>query len=249
MKNKILLFVTIFAMQFSISQTEKTIHGKVICDFFPVQGIKVINLITEKSTVTNNNGVFQIAVKPNEMLVFSGLGYNYKRKTITIEDSNKDNLVIEIEKKPTELKEVVVAKTKNLEIPFDVHSSALAGIMKNENQPKVVGVYDGSINYGLNFAALFTEALKLFKKDKSKSKTHKKIQFDQFANSKLKQSFFTNQLQLKPDEMALFFEYCDADPKSQSILESNNQLIIMDFITTKNIEFKNLKPFENEKKD
>ena len=51
---------------------------------------------------------------------------------------------------------------------------------------------------------------------------------------------------LKPEGVALFLEFCDADPKSKNILDNNNPLSLMDFILTKNEEFKKLA--ETEKK-
>ena len=43
-----------------------------------------------------------------------------------------------------------------------------------------------------------------------------------------------------PLEVALFLEFCDTDPKSKTILENTNPLKLMDFLITKNIEFKKL---------
>ena len=78
-KNKVLFSLLFFVVQFGFSQTEKLIQGKVICDNNPVQGIQVINLVTEKTTVTNSNGAFSILVKPEDMLIFSSVNYDYKR--------------------------------------------------------------------------------------------------------------------------------------------------------------------------
>lgn len=108
---KYLFIIPLLISPFTFAQTEKTIHGKVINEDFPVQGIKVVNIITEKTVTTNNNGDFSIVVKPNDMLVFYGLEYNYSRKSIDEKDIYDDNLIIRIEKKPIELKEVVVEKS------------------------------------------------------------------------------------------------------------------------------------------
>ena len=46
---------------------------------------------------------------------------------------------------------------------------------------------------------------------------------------------------LRPEEKELFIEFCDADPRSKTILEHNNVLTTMDFLYAKNEMFKKLK--------
>ena len=111
MQKFLLIFIFLIQFQNSFSQTEKLIHGKVLHENFPVQGVKVINLNTEKSIVTNNNGDFLIRAKPDDMLVFYELEYNYKRKQLTEKEIYDDYIVIRLDKKPIELKEVIVEKS------------------------------------------------------------------------------------------------------------------------------------------
>jgi hypothetical protein len=59
------------------------------------------------------------------------------------------------------------------------------------------------------------------------------------------QDFFHKTLALKPNEIALFLDFCDADSQSKTLIENNNVLSLMDFLLAKNIEFKKLPTFEN----
>lgn len=83
--------------------------------------------------------------------------------------------------------------------------------------------------------------LKLFKKEKEKALENKpKIEFKQLAKSSCDQKFYIETLQLKPEEIPLFLQFCDADPKSKTLIENSNVLSMMNFLLSKNIEFKKL---------
>jgi hypothetical protein len=45
---------------------------------------------------------------------------------------------------------------------------------------------------------------------------------------------------LKEEEVALFLEFCDVDPKARSLEKSNNQLMLLDFLHQKRDEFKKI---------
>jgi hypothetical protein len=47
---------------------------------------------------------------------------------------------------------------------------------------------------------------------------------------------------LKEEEVALFLEYCDADPKARLLEKSNNKLVLLDFLLLKHdMSLKNYK--------
>lgn len=237
MKNSITFFVYFLSIFFSFSQSEKTIHGKVICDFFPVQGIKVINLITEKSTVTNNNGVFQITVMPNEMLVFSGLGYNYKRKSIEIDDVNKDNLVIEIEKKATQLEEVVVTKNPQ----FDAVNLGILdkpAVTYTPAERRLHEAKTGVINPLVNLISGRTKRLK----------SQLEIEKSEIIVAKLanmySDDYYINKLKIAPDYIKAFQYYASSDPKLIGLMKSKNKSMMKFRMFELAEEFNNLQTDE-----
>ena len=87
--------------------------------------------------------------------------------------------------------------------------------------------------------------LSLFIKEKEKKKEVPEIKFKTLVNSSLNQDFFQKTLLLKPEETGLFLEFCDADPKSKTVLENANALSLMDFLFEKNVEFKKLATSKN----
>ena len=76
------------------------------------------------------------------------------------------------------------------------------------------------------------------KKKEYKKEIVSKIKFKELVKTNYTETFFVNTLKLKPEEVALFLEFCDADPKSKTVLENTNPLKLMDFLFAKNVEFK-----------
>ena len=102
------------------------------------------------------------------------------------------------------------------------------------------GVYNGSIENGMDLMRIGGMILKLFIKEKEVVKEIPQIEFKQLAKSTCDEKFYLQTLKLNPDQIELFLEFCDADPKSKTVAESNNALTVMDFLLAKNIEFKKL---------
>ncbi len=240
MKTKLLVIALTLNFIFCFSQTEKPLKGIVLCDDAPVQGIEVVNLITEKTTITNSEGEFSIGAKAEEMLVFVSKKCYYKRLFLEKEDVKKNNIKITLTQKPEELEEVVITKasfnSKGLfsqEVADEIKLEK--GVYKNRQ------IYDGTIENGADLMRIGGMILDLFTKKKETNKNPDiKIEFKELATTSYEESFFINTLKLKPEEVALFLEFCDADPKSKIIIANNNPLILMDFIITKNEEFKKL---------
>jgi len=111
---------------------------------------------------------------------------------------------------------------------------------KAARNPKPIGVYDGTLVNSPDLIRIGGMILSIFKKENdTPKKVSPEIKFKDIALTTYEEDFFINTLNLKPDEIALFLEFCDTDPKSKTIL-NNNPLSLMDFILTKNEEFKKL---------
>lgn len=83
---------------------------------------------------------------------------------------------------------------------------------------------------------------KLFRKEKDEVKkvVINDIDFITVAKASCDQKFYIDTLKLKLDEVTLFLQFCMADPKSEVLTKNSNVLALMDFLSTKNIEFKKL---------
>jgi hypothetical protein len=243
MKVILLTIISFLTYQLSISQTEKLIHGRVFSNNYPLNKVEVINKTAKTSTTTNYLGEFSISVKAKDSLLFFVKDYFFTRLKLSQENIDQNNLVVNMNIMAEELNEVVVTNIK-----FDaVHSSQndidkIKFAKDNQSLQKYTGVYDGTITNGMDFVRMGTGLLNLFKKDKDelKNKTSETV-FKKLIAASIPRDFFTKDLKLKPEEVDLFIEFCDADPRSAKLIENNNILTTMDFLYAKNEMFKELK--------
>lgn len=240
---KFVTFFLILSIQINYSQSETVYKGKIQCNNFPIENIEIINLNSEKSAFSNSAGEFSIVAKSEDIVVFASKLYEYKRISVQPEYLNNLIQIISLIKKPEELNEVIVTKVKWQHIGSDKNASNQIALDKMQSQIKNPFIYDGSITNGLDFIRIGRLIIDLFKKDKTEVKKEiPEIQFYELAKNKNYQEYYSKSLNLKPAEIELFLQFCDADPKSKIVAQNNNSLAMMDFLFAKNLEFKKLKP-------
>lgn len=240
MKVKLLTTISFFTYQLSISQTEKLLNGKVLSQNIPLHKVEVINKTAKTSTTTNENGEFSILVSVKDSVLFFSKDYFFKRLKISQENIDQNNIIVNMVLKPEELNEVVITNIKFPKVgPADENST----IIPKPGLQSYTGVYNGTIANGMNFMAIGGSIFSLFKskdaKAKSKNRQHE-LTFKKLIESTVPLDYFTNDLKLKPDEKELFIHFCDADPHAAIILKEKNLLYTLDFLFTKNQEFKKL---------
>jgi hypothetical protein len=244
MKVKLLLAIFLLVHQFSFSQTEKLLKGVVSSDNFLLQNVDVINKTSQKSTTTNENGEFEIAVKPNDSLLFYIKDFNLKRLKVSPKQIELNNLQIEMLKNAEELEEVLVAKKQILKLSTDkkYEQSKLDGYAteKFDNREGFQAMRNGTFVNGLNFVTIAKKLLDFFSKEKEPEKEAPEIKFAVLAKNTCDQKFYLETLKLKPEQIELFLQFCEADPKSKTVAKDNNILSMMDFLTIKNKEFQKL---------
>lgn len=239
---KFVIFFLFLIVHVSFSQSETVYKGKILCNNFPIENIEIINLNSEKSTFSNSAGEFSIAAKAEDIVVFASKLYEYKRISVLTEYLNNLSQTISLIKKPEELNEVIITKMKWQHIGSDKNASNQIALDKMQSQIKNPFIYDGSISNGLDFIKIGRLIIDIFKKDEISIKNKiPEIQFYELAKNKNYQEYYGKSLKLKPEEIELFLQFCDADPKSKMVAQNNNYLVMMDFLFAKNLEFKKLK--------
>jgi len=237
MRVKLLTTISFFTYQLSISQTEKLLHGKVVSQNIALRKVEVINKTAKTSTVTNDLGEFSIAVKPKDSLLFFSKDYFFTRLKINQQNIETNNIIVNMILKPEELDEVLITKIKFEKVKFDPEAVSEILVRKQANnlQQYITGHKDGTIR---NPAQI---SFPLVRK-RPKDKTIPESPFKKLLKVTCAPDFFTKELKLNPEEKELFVEFCDADPKSKTLLENKNILATMDFLYAKNEEFKKLTP-------
>ncbi len=117
----ILLFflpIALFAQQF------KEFKGQVVHDSLSVEGVHIINKSSGATTITDKEGIFAIAVKTSDTLVFSAIQFMLHTVVVDPEVFQQDFVKVYVEARVNELEEVVV-KPHDLtgDLKKDIHKA------------------------------------------------------------------------------------------------------------------------------
>lgn len=250
MKTKLKIICFLFFCQLSFGQNEnrKSLHGQFVNEFALVDNGYVFNLNSKTRTFISNQGFFDILAKAKDTLLVSSAAFKSKKIILQEKDFAKPLFVVNLESQTTFLKEIIVKgkteikpaipssqKIVDMEFADDAKSSP-----KNRTMPS-----DGTIENGMDFVRIFKMVSKVFKKNlDEKAGLNSQVDFSDVVSKGLDRYFFTNTLKLKSEEIGLFLDYCENDPKSKNLLKEEDEFLLIDFLITKNEEFKRITTFE-----
>ena len=237
----VLLFLLFTNLNFS--QTDKKILGKVFCNGLPVSNINIVNFRTKEINVTNENGAFSLTAEPTDLLVIVSINHEIKRYYLKQQDFAESNFIIYLENKAEELQEVSIYTASQ----FGFDKAALKEIKKDIVVKKSSDMLvNNPIPNGTDFIALGKLIADIFSKPKAEPiKKVPELPFAILVSNNFNEDFFQQNLNLKTDEVSLFLQFCEADPKSKSLSENFNELLLMNFLLEKNTEFKKLSDVKN----
>lgn len=232
------LFAFLFIVHFAFSQ-EKIIHGKVTGSGNNVEGINVVNLVNEKSAVTNAAGEFRILAKEDDLLVLSALNFEYKRKIIDADDLKSEVVIIEMIPKANQLDEVEITKYNNINAvslgilskPAKVYTPA-----ERKLRTATTGLLDPLIN-------LMSGRTKRLKQNISVEK--KQILLEK-VNDLFDDEFYTQTLKINPDYIMAFKYFCIEDVKFASAVRGKNKTLATFWINELAVEYNKLQSDEKQ---
>jgi hypothetical protein len=220
----------------------------VVNDSIKLENGIVFNVTSKTGTVINQQGFFSILAKAKDTLVFSGLTFKSKKIVLTQKETLTPLLRIKLDAFINLLPEVLVYGDKKLN-PISGNSQKYVDMQyfddeksspKNRTMPS-----DGTIENGMNFVRIYKDVLKALRKNNpERTDFTSEISFTELVMKKVSYSFFTNTLNLNDDEIGLFLIFCENDSKSKIVMKPGNEFQVMDFLITKNKEFKRITTFE-----
>jgi hypothetical protein len=216
--------------QISFGQTldEKLVKGKIRVDSVGVNGINILNLTNGKTTQTNNAGEFFILTKANDILVFTAANLKMYRKIISFNDLGSELLLINLEPKTTELKEVIIYESQ-------INALSLGIVTKNplkyspaERRLKTAG--DFKPIHLLNLIGGSMPLDPLLNKINGRTKRleklvilEKKEKYFKLISDWYDEEFFTTKLGITPDYVSGFKYYLVENEFFSQVLESKNK--------------------------
>lgn len=252
MLNKLLLLLMIFSSVSVFSQKEKWIQGKVVVKDSKLNGIRVINLVNEKEVITDENGMFKILAKPDDLLVFSADFLDYMRKIIEQSDFDKGSIEVLMTSKVVQLDEVKIYDNSRINaVSLGILSSPAKQYTPAERRLQTAtGLYPtlnagtmsgGSIGLDplMNWISGRTAMLKSALKAEEKENLLSKLDFY------YTEDFFTDKLQIETLYLGTFKNYAIYDTILIEAINSKNKPR-MDFnLYRLATEFKKIKNYEN----
>ena len=247
----LLLFFIISINSFVFSQSAKLVRGKILCEDIPVQGIQILNLVSEKSSISDENGNFSILAKANEMLVFISLNYDYKRKFLAQSDIDLSNFTIILTRKINELDEVIVTKNPKLNaVNLGILSKPAKEYSPAERRLKTAGDFKPIQLLGLLGGQLPLDPIINAITGRTKMlKNNLKIERNQILLAKLENQFeddyYINGLKINKDYIKAFQYYIIEDKEFLAAWKSKNKSILKFTMTKLAINFNKIIAYEN----
>ena len=208
---------------FLFAQKSVLIKGTIrVLDAKP-SGVHIINLNTEQEVISDENGIFNIEVRENDLLVFSATHLDYMRKIIEIEDIKQAMVTVDMTSKSTMLDEVEITNYSRI-------NAVSLGILSKPAKKYTVAerrLYgatstplDGLLNALSGRTAMLENGVEIEKK--------------QFALEKLDglydEAFYTETLKIPKEEIGGFHYFIVEDFKLTEALKGKNSFLVTFFM-------------------
>lgn len=239
MFKKILFFILI--IQFSYSQNRELIQGKVIYRNIDVPAANVINNTAQSSTITNNQGEFEIYAKEGDEIIFSSVQYIIRTVRVNKEILENKRIIVQINQRVRELDEVVITPDDTQKF-LDLKEEQFKGfdyIADKSTKIQNVLTDNRQVVNGLNFVNIFKLLSSIVDAKSDEEKLN--IIPSEVLPYVLEENFFSGVLELESFEIIDFLSKLDSDTEMKNLILEKNQFLIIDYLLNKADTYKNLR--------
>ena len=239
MLKKILFFILI--IQFSYSQNRELIQGKVIYRNIDVPAANVINNTAQSSTITNDQGEFEIYAKEGDEIIFSSVQYIIRTVRVNKEILENKRIIVQINQRVRELDEIVVTPEDTQKF-LDLKEEQFKGfdyIADKSTKIQNVLTDNRQVVNGLNFVNIFKLLSSIVDAKSDEEKLN--IIPSEVLPYVLEENFFSRVLELESFEIIDFLSKLDSDTEMKNLILEKNQFLIIDYLLNKADTYKNLR--------
>ena len=239
MFKKILFFILI--IQFSYSQNRELIQGKVIYRNIDVPAANVINNTAQSSTITNDQGEFEIYAKEGDEIIFSSVQYIIRTVRVNKEILENKRIIVQINQRVRELDEIVVTPEDTQKF-LDLKEEQFKGFdYVADKSTKIQNVLTDNrqVVNGLNFVNIFKLLSSIVDAKSDEEKLN--IIPSEVLPYVLEENFFSGVLELESFEINDFLSKLDSDTEMKNLILEKNQFLIIDYLLNKADTYKNLR--------
>ncbi|MBT0609114.1 carboxypeptidase-like regulatory domain-containing protein [Aequorivita echinoideorum] len=266
MKKLLVLFAFTLSATLFAQDVERTkIAGKITAqENDDLEGITIYNQSSQKGTITDATGTFEIEVAENDRLYVTAL--QYQSFTILVDAGVVDKKRINIYLNPSvnQLEEVIVR-------PYDLSGNVRADVQKiptysigqnwdlsYENleygyqfepdaQTKIAGnaaeeaLHGNSIQNGANILGILGGVAGLLFPNREVSETQARESSTAISTNlqqRFSRAFVAANFQIPEEKAVDFLYFAQENGLNQDLLRSNNEMQLMEFLREKSIEYK-----------
>ena len=220
----------IFIFQLSFSQDRVLIQGKVIYRNIDVPAANVINNTAQITTITNDNGEFQILAKVDDEIIFSSVQYIIRTVRVNEEIIRNKRLVVQINQRVRELDEVVITPDDTDKF-LDLKEEQFKGfdyLADKSTRIQNILTDDRQVVNGLNFVNIFRLLSTLIDSKSEEEKIN--ISPREVLPFILEENFFKDVLNLETFHLEDFLSKLDRDENLKKLILEKNQFLIIDYL-------------------
>lgn len=209
-----------------VTPASKKINGKVTADYNDLESIYILNLKTEKSTLTERGGYFSINASAGDTIMFTAVQFKSVKITLKEEDFNKELLFVKMETFIRILDEVKINEYKDINaVSLGIISSKTKHYTPAERKLKTASNSDAQIGTNtsigldpiLNWMSGRTTMLKKEVEVEKKELMLTKIQ------NLYESEYFVETLKIPEDFVKGFQYYIVEDAKFVEALKAKNK--------------------------
>jgi hypothetical protein len=215
MKNQLVRFFLLFTILSYSQEKIKLINGKILFDKTAMPDVHILNKNTNKGTVTNDKGRFEIPVMIGDVLQFTHINLKSEQLIITKENFTENSIEIELEQNTYALDEFTLEKPRSIFYvdpqmvrPTIVNAETLNLPYANTTAKKDYSVVKFRSGANISLDNLINS---LNGNNKRRKELHKITQEDNVLSNirtHFTDDFFITDLQIKKKHINPFLNYC-----------------------------------------
>jgi len=237
---RIKILFLFLSLQSAYNQDRELIQGKVIYRNINVVAANVINNTSQNTTITDDQGEFQIYAREGDEIIFSSVQYIIRTVRVTDEIIKNKRLTVQINERIQELDEVVITPD-NTEKFLDLKEEEFKGfdyIADKSTRVQNNLTETRQLKNGVDFVNIF-KLLKTIIDSKSEEEKESLLASEVIPYL-FEDDFFTESLLLASSQIVDFLIYIDSRPNSVDILLEKNQFLLIDFLLNESIRYKEI---------
>ena len=237
---RIKILFLFLSLQFAYNQDRELIQGKVIYRNINVVAANVINNTSQNTTITDDQGEFQIYAREGDEIIFSSVQYIIRTVRVTDEIIKNKRLTVQINERIQELDEVVITPD-NTEKFLDLKEEEFKGfdyIADKSTRVQNNLTETRQLKNGVDFVNIF-KLLKTIIDSKSEEEKESLLASEVIPYL-FEDDFFTESLLLASSQIVDFLIYIDNRPNSVDILLEKNQFLLIDLLLNESIRYKEI---------